>query len=269
MPNIIELNPTRFGSKRWKRFTSYSFASGDVLAPVVLHELSRIVPQFAIAFLTTPEGPLPVALLGLKSGDNVFVAPEGRWVGRYIPAIFRCYPFSLLPAANGKRVVCIDTDSGLLCDDHEQGELLFTAEGTPSPELQQVLGFLQAYETNRASTRVAADALQRFSLFEPLPTETAAGSDEAGATPVLLRIREAALAALSPDELAQLRDSNGLALAYAQMFSMANIEMLEEMTRARQHARQKQAAIPPVNARGELDLEFLNTSGTLDFSKLG
>jgi len=268
MPNISEISVNRFGSKYWMRYQNYSFAAREPLAPVVSQELSHLISQFALAFSMMPTGPRLVALMGLQVGDNAYVAPDGRWLGRYVPAVLRSYPFGLLHSDGARRSVCVDLDSGLVSDDPARGERFFMEDGTLSPALQEVVGFLQAYETNRLQTEQAGNELQKLGLLEPWPLAAVSLDGSTQKIEGLLRVHEADLARLSGDELVRLRDSGGLVLAYAQLFSMANIKIVQELTQAQQTARRMREAAPPVNAKGELDLEFLNSGGTLDFSRL-
>jgi hypothetical protein len=59
---------------------------------------------------------VPVAVQGLAPGQNLFVAPDGRWLAAYTPAAYRGYPFQLAHAENGQQVLCFDEESGLITD---------------------------------------------------------------------------------------------------------------------------------------------------------
>ena len=53
-----------------------------------------------------------VGLLSLQPGSNLFVAPGGQWLGAYIPAVWRGYPFRVLPAEGDESsVLCVDEAS--------------------------------------------------------------------------------------------------------------------------------------------------------------
>lgn len=267
MQSVCEISPSQFGSKFWKRFSGYGFAATEAVTPVVLQELPQVLPHFVIAFTASSGGVSPVVLLTLQPGLNSFVSLDGRWLVRYVPAILRSYPFCVRPTADGRRVVCVDQDSGLIVEAPTQAEIFFEPDGTPGPALREVVTFLQAYEANRLQTATAATALQQMGLLEPWPLTTA-GEDQGRAISGLMRVREAALAGLSGEQLVQLRDVGGLALAYGQLFSMGNLALVSELTVAQRRAREALKAQPQVNAKGELDLEFMNTSSTIDFSRI-
>ena len=80
MPTFQAISSTTHADKRWKRYDSYAFAAHDALAPLVAQELPRAVLHLPIAFVAQDGQFTPVAVLGIQPGQNLFVAPEGRWL---------------------------------------------------------------------------------------------------------------------------------------------------------------------------------------------
>lgn len=81
------------------------------------------------------------------------VAPDGRWLGGYVPAYFRSYPFRLLRQQNtDQTVLCVDTDSGLVVEGDVAGEDFIGPDGNISPALKQVVDFLDETERSRRTT---------------------------------------------------------------------------------------------------------------------
>ena len=70
------------------------------IAPLMLQEFTAAAPHFPIFFLKAPEAEVysPVAVLGLKDGQNLFMK-DGEWEGQYLPAGIRAYPFTLAQAS--------------------------------------------------------------------------------------------------------------------------------------------------------------------------
>jgi len=83
----------------------------------------------------------------------------------------------------------------------------------------------------------------------------------------LFRIDEAALNQLPADAFMELRDSGALVLAYCQLLSMQHLPVLGQL--AQLHAQAEQKAALPTTPGGELNLEYLNNSGTISFGNLG
>ena len=69
--------------------------------------------------------------MGSEIADDVLVAPDGRWLGGYVPACFRRHPFRLVPKqGTDQTVLCVDTDSGLVVEGDAAGEDFFDREAT-------------------------------------------------------------------------------------------------------------------------------------------
>lgn len=88
-----------------------------LLAGVEFAEAGR---EYPIVFIRGQDQQLrPVALLGVRNGENLFVDEQGKWDARYIPAFVRRYPFVLAEGgAKGQLVVCIDEGCPALNADH-------------------------------------------------------------------------------------------------------------------------------------------------------
>jgi len=258
MPDFQAVSRATHASLRWRRYSSYAFAAGDAIAPLVAQELPRAAVALPIAFIASEERFLPVAVQGLAPGRNLFVAPDGRWLGGYVPAVYRGYPFALADTADGQQVLCFDAESGLLSD--TKGEPFFDAEGAPAPPVREVIEFLSQVHANREATTQLCAVLQRHGLIQPWPARIQTESGEQ-AIEGLHRIDEAALNALSSEAFDELRHAGGLPLIYSQLLSMQHMPILGRLAQA--HAMVAKPA-----AGGELDLEFLKQDGTIRFGNL-
>ena len=86
------------GARRWVRYTNYGFAAGDALLPVYGPELARMAMELPLAFVRVNGQIVPVAVMGVEPGRNLYVDSGGQWLGQYVPAIVRSHPFALLRA---------------------------------------------------------------------------------------------------------------------------------------------------------------------------
>ncbi|WNK21203.1 SapC family protein [Halomonas piscis] len=224
MPQWTALSATAHRDKRLLPRDGYRHAAHDPVVPVLLAELNRLIPHYALGFITRADAYLPVALLSLDGERNLYVAPDGRWIGSYVPALMRSYPFALADGQEGNKILAVDVER--LSDDG--GEPLFE-DGEPSATVQQTLDFLQQCEANRQQTQAATQALQQAGVIAqwPLTIQRHGEDAEPKAVKGLYRIDEAALNALDAETLATLQGAP-LALAYAQMFSTAQLEQLSE-----------------------------------------
>ncbi|MDP3760609.1 MAG: SapC family protein [Ramlibacter sp.] len=240
MPNIQPLTLEKHGSKRWLRNSSYAFAAKDVVAPLVLAEIPTAAAALPIGFMLHQGACVPVAVLGLVPGQNLFVDSTGRWLGQYIPAFYRAYPFYLVPGNDGSQVLCIDESSGLVTDG-PQGEPFFTPEQKPVKVIADVLAFLGRISASRKITENVCGLLQKHHLIQPWSLKLQTGRSER-AVEGLLRIDDAALNALPAEPFLELRNAGALPLVYGQLLAMQNLSMLPQLARA--HAEAGPAATP-------------------------
>ena len=272
MPRYQPIAASTHATKRWQRYSSYAFAATDAVAPLVVQELPKACMALPLAFIPQNERYTPVAVLGLQSGQNLFVTPDGRWLGGYTPAAYRGYPFALANTPDGQQVLCVDADSGLLHDRQisTEGEPFFDEQGQPSQPVKDVMNFLQQVHANRGATERICAALQTEALIQPWPI-TLKGEQGEKTVQGLFRIDEAKLNRLNADALQRLQQAGALPIAYCQLLSMQHLPTLGKLAEAHASAKaqtqQSQQALP-TNANGELDLEFLNKGGTISFGNL-
>jgi len=105
MTTIYPISQTRHAAKHWQRFSSYAFAANSAILPLVGTELAKAALAFPIALIQQGKGFVPAAVLGLEPGKNLFVAPDGRWLGSYVPSALRGYPFLLGNTEDGKQLL--------------------------------------------------------------------------------------------------------------------------------------------------------------------
>lgn len=262
---ITAISQSEFGHKRFKRYDSYAFAAKDALAPLVLKEIVRAVMVMPVGFAKVKDAFVPVAVLGLGDGMNLFVAPDGRWIGRYVPASYRSYPFVLANSTEDKQILCFDDASGLLSE--SEGEPFFAEDGKPTKGINDILNFLTQLSSNRLVTERVCALLQEHNLIEPWPIKLKGKEDEPERDlEGLFRVNETAFNQLGEKPLHALLQGGALALIYCQLLSMQHLPVLGELLKAREAAEQ-QAALPK-NEAGELDLTFLADDTTLSFSNL-
>lgn len=266
MPQYHPVSFERHGHQQWKRYSNYLFAAGDAVAPLTAPELAKAVLSLAIALVPVNDRFTVVAVQGFQPNQNLFVLPDGRWAGDYIPAHYRGHPFALLDSADGQQVLCIDEAGDHLTT--EGGERFFDEPGKPSQVIGELLTFLGHVKSADAATRQMCDVLQQYQLIVPWPltVKTAEGDKTVEG---LFRIDEAAFNALPAEALFHIRQAGALPLVYCQLLSMQNIAKLSQLvTLHAQLQAQQQAATTPaamLSQGAELNLEFLKQGDTLRF----
>ncbi len=235
MPQFVPVSRERHGTRHWRRYASYGFARTRAVLPLAGAELARAALAFPIAFLNEAEAYVPVAVLSLDPARNLFVAPDGRWLGSYVPAALRSHPFALAPRDGGDLVLCIDEAAGLLSDDGT-AEPFFDPDGAVAEPTRKVMEFLTSVEQSRATARTAAAALAEAGLIVPWDITV---SSDTGQRKVagLYKLDEGALNALPMERFETLRQAGAVALAYCQILSMQHLPALGRLAEA--HAQQQ------------------------------
>lgn len=234
MSSVQPVTPSRHGARSWKRYTSYAFASKHSMMPLSGAEFPKAALALPIAFAAHDDGYVPVAVLGLESGQNLLVGPSGGWLAGYIPAELRGYPFLLAGTVDGQRVLCVDEGSGLVTDSSE-GEAFFAPNGQLAPPLQQVFDFLSDIESRRIPTRAAIAVLHQFELIQPweLAIELEGKIHRING---LYRVNAERLDGLSDEAFISLRQHGALLLAHLQALSTQHMGRLLDLARERWYA---------------------------------
>jgi hypothetical protein len=260
---LTAISAENFSGKAWRRYTGYAFAAGETLIPLVVAELAQAVPAMPLAFIQSGEGFQLVAVTALQPGTNLFVAPDGRWLGAYVPAALRGYPFRLVkPQDREESVLCIDEASGLVVE-AGQGETFFDEDGQASKALRDVLDLLSQVERSRMATQTAVDALAAAGLVQAWPLNIQQGEQNVPVTG-LYRIDEAALNALENEAFLTLRALGALPVVYAQLISMNQLAVLQQLSQIQAKLK---APTPSVvqNFAGLRGIGLSQDDGTLKF----
>lgn len=260
MAQFTPLSQTDHGIHTWTRYSSYDHARGDAVVPVTLQELAQASKTLPLCFTPTGEGYSLAVLQSLLPGQNLCVAPNGQWLTEYTPAIYRAYPFGLGQTETGDHVLCADMDSGLIVEGGE-GEPMFDASG-PTEAIQSVMNFLLALHKDRAATARVVELLAGHGLIKPWPLTIKTAEGE---RPVegIHTLDEAALNALAPDALAEVRDAGGLAVAYCQLLSTRNLATLQQLIKA--HTDLQQAKVQPDPEPSDPFADFMKDTGLIQF----
>ena len=109
MAKFVAVSTQMHAQKMWRRPADVSFAAKDPLTPVVLAEIGLVGSGMPIAFVEQAGRFVPMAVMGLIPEHNLFVGPEGQWLGGYVPAATRSYPSGYLDRrVRNKSSLCVE-----------------------------------------------------------------------------------------------------------------------------------------------------------------
>ncbi len=216
------------------------------------HAVPLTVTEFALAAVTGPiifvgEDKIPLAVMGLNAGDNMFLQPSGMFEpGVYVPAYIRRYPFVFAnDSAAGQMILCIDRAAEFIV---EGGEMpFFEANGEPSEYTKNCITFCNDYEQERARTLSFVQLLKDLDLFDTrqalfTPTNPDGTAGEPQVIAEYFAVSDAKLNALPAEKLVELRDNGALNQIYAHLTSLVGWDRLIALAMARQANAPPQAA---------------------------
>ncbi|MBV5292215.1 MAG: SapC family protein [Curvibacter lanceolatus] len=230
-----------FAGKSWKHPGNYLYAAGLNIIPVVAAELSKAVAHLPLAFVEFGGRWQLMAVTSLIPNTNLLVGPQGQWLGQYIPASMRGYPFALARPQGTDHLVMCTTEEGDHIVEAGQGAPFFDASGQPSAETQRAMNFLVEYDSSKVQTWRAIDALVAAKLLVPWELTS---SHNGVVTPVegLYRLDDVRFGALPPKTLASLHAEGAAMVAYAQYFSREQFGRLQAAEREQARLRALTAA---------------------------
>lgn len=263
MTRYTMIRPDTHKGRFWKPNNSYTVFGKEQVLPIVAEELHTATINLPLCFVPGGEQFNLVALTSLGSDRNIFVDNDGRWLGAYKPAIIRSYPFTMMPTENeGQLVLCFDESSELITSDAKD-HAFFNDDGTPAEVIDGIMHFLGRVEKSRVETAKMATLLNELNLLVPWKLKVRLDSGEREIKG-LYKVDEDALIALDDEQFLRLRHGNTLQLAYCQLISMQNTQLLGRIP---QYVANRDAQLKAVTPA--LDLDFLNDDdGNIDFGKL-
>lgn len=157
------LAPERHAKYSVKTIVGFKFASNLNSVVVSGPELEQAQHDYPIVF--TQEDPLvPMAILGLKEGENRFIGSDGLWRrGSYVPAYVRRYPFIFVQTGEDQLTLGADLGSEHFVESDVQPLFL---DSKPAPILQQAMEFCRAYQAQYLMTVEFGKALREHGVLE-------------------------------------------------------------------------------------------------------
>lgn len=221
--DLLPLNSRDHKGWKSKTFDNAGFVGSTHAIPVTIDEFVDAQRDFPIVF-TAGENPLPIALMGLNEGVNVFVDENGKFTEQvYIPAYARRYPFILarLSPNSDDMSLCFDPSADVV-GDFEDGQELFDAEGQPSDYTKGVLEFCEKFEQAGQRTKAFMEQLEKHELL--MDGEIAITQNNDPDKPFVYRgfrmVDEKKLAGLSDEVMVELNKNGVLVLLHAHLFSL-------------------------------------------------
>jgi hypothetical protein len=225
--NLVPLSSATHGAYKTRSAEKAPFLAQAHAVPITVDEFVTCQRYYPIVF-SIGENPVPLALMGLNEGVNVFVDDEGGLLNpTYIPAYIRRYPWMLarLQPDADELSLCFDPESGLV-GEFDEGSALFDGE-QPSETLNQILKFCEDFEMSAQRTNAFVKELADMDLLidgevSIQPTD----SDKPFIYRGFKMIAEEKIRDMRGDELRKLNQNGILPLIMAHLFSLSLVREL-------------------------------------------
>ena len=213
----------------WKAYPieSLSFLQQVHAVPLTVEEFPIAQRFYPIVFSVGPD-PVPLVLMGLNEGVNLFLDDDGKLLADvYVPAYVRRYPFLLarLRPEVDELSLCFDPSLGALGPDRD-GQSLFE-NGQPSESTRAILGFCEQFE--QAGQRTA-QFMKELVDHKLLIDGEVSIQPEGAPQPFVYRgfqmVSEEALRDLRGDVARKMIQSGLMGMLYAHLFSLPLIRDL-------------------------------------------
>lgn len=209
-----------------KTGNTYEFARDVNSIPLTAVEFMASAADYPIVFAGSEDQLMPLAVMGVRDNENLYIDEQGKLDAAYAPAFLRRYPFVFSSQDEGKNfTLCIDeTFSG--CNQENVGERLFDAEGEQTTYLNNVLEFLKEYQIHFARTQAFCKKLKELDLLQPMGAQFTTPAGEKLTLTGFFAVDRKKLKELPAAELELLVKNDGMELIYLHLHSLRNFNTM-------------------------------------------
>jgi hypothetical protein len=223
---LVPLNSRQHSAWRSRTTDKAKWLSNQHAVPLTVEEFAQAQRHFPIIF-STGDNPVPLALMGLNEGVNVFVGEDGAISSPiYVPAYARRYPFMLARLSTHSELsLCFDPTTDLI-GDFPDGELMFDNDN-PTDSCKATLSFCEQFEiAGQKTTGFMAELSKHDLLMDGGATIQLEGNDKPFVYGGFQMVDENKLRELDGDVLREWNRSGMLPLVFAHLLSLQLIRDL-------------------------------------------
>lgn len=216
---------------RFDAEVGYDFAKNTHVIPLNMTELAAASRYYPIVFIGD-ETPMPVAVVGLRQDENLFVDAEGKWAkNTYIPSYVRRYPFIFVTNDEQSQFsLCIDRAAPHLVK--EGGVALFDGEEA-SEATKNALEFCRIYQGEIQASKTVCKAIADENLLTVNHANINLNSGEQLSITDFKVVDEARFNDLSDEKFIGLRKVGAISAIYCHLISTGNWSNLVEQSAVR------------------------------------
>jgi hypothetical protein len=210
--------------------TSWAHLAGTNALFVTAAECAQVACDYPIVFVKAGDNPqggvdyAPIAVLGLKQGENLYV-DQGSWRAMQLPSLMGTYPFCIARSDAEHFAVCLDAAYDGLSEAGE-GERLFDDAGQATEFATRVKGELERLEAHVQGTRQAVRRLAELGLLVDKRFDATLPDGSKLAVEGFFMVDEDKLKALPDATLLELHRNGLMRLVHAHWVSLGQMRRL-------------------------------------------
>ncbi|MEY4641761.1 MAG: hypothetical protein RLZZ227_1755 [Pseudomonadota bacterium] len=230
--HVVTVDVSKHAKTRVKPNVDFGHAKELNVAAVMLGELTAVVANFPVVFVEHPETKVtrPVAMFGLRPGENFFYGADG-WDSTYVPLLIQRHPFII--GLNDKDpdskmlAMCLDRNSPYLSE--TDGIALFKENGEGTEYLASRDMLLTEIFEGEKITDQFTKKMKELGLLAPFELVLQAMDGEMRKVTGMQTLSERKLQELTPEQAHELRLSGFLPACYLIFSSLFQIHKLMQL----------------------------------------
>lgn len=219
--NPVPLDRQKHAKWSLKKNFGLDFTRGINAVPINVIEMIQIAQFYPIAFAPDSSA-TPVAVLGLRDNENLFINADGQWYPEaYIPAYIRRYPFIFSEIPGGEQFsLCVDSDPKIISESGGD-QPFFDDKGEPTALANSALEFCKSYHAAARQTIEFSKALVAADVLVPREARISVGDKAKISFSGFRIVDEKKFAELPDATFMEWRKKGWLPFIYAHLFSGA------------------------------------------------
>lgn len=219
---VEPLDKKKHKALKFDDVNGFGFAKSMTTVPLCFSEIVPASKYYPVVFSATDK-PVPLAVLGAKPKENVFVDDSGNWTVPYVPVHIRRYPFILSRVdEKDNYVVCIDVDAPHL--NTEKGTPLFTENGEPSKGVARTIEMLKKYQKEMSETQGLFTSMLEKGLLVEKQVAAGYGDEKKNLIRGFRIVDMEKLMAQDKETLGDWVKRGIIGLFYGHFYSMSNLQ---------------------------------------------
>ena len=224
---LVPISKTKHRDKALSPHRNFFFAEKLLVTQICDFELQQMTGCIPLIFMRSQNSVEFCGLLGLETGKNLLVKPDGSWRARFVPAMLLRHPFSIGNHENGQTIV-FDQEGEFIVD-RDQGYNFFEEDGSSGEVIKYFNGLLGRITQSLPRVKKGCSIIDDLNLLKPFDNPIKKSDGGIVRLEGVLSIDNEKLAKLKKSEFFELQQSGAITLVYAHYFSQVHLYTLLDL----------------------------------------